>query len=139
MISQLSAPELDPSSVFEMALQEARRHRWLESQFARRDLGDDATYDWYRKYWNTFIRYRHVEHLVGEKNWEEFGNESFGILRKAFQEQPLMYDIVELYRNGYENLNIIDWAFGRKHCMDAVYDCLIAINMNNARLDPRFE
>jgi hypothetical protein len=37
------------------ALLEAEKHKWIESQKAQRDLGDDAIRDWFLKYWNSWL------------------------------------------------------------------------------------
>ena len=94
-------------SVFEAAFEEARQHRWIQSEDCGRDLGEWAIYDWYRRWWSTFIRHRHVEHLVGERWWSEFSPSSYGILREILVYDLLANDIVDLYRNGDENLDII--------------------------------
>lgn len=126
-------------SVFEAAFLEARRHRWIESQNAGRDLGEQVLWDWYRRFWWTFLRYRHVEHLLGERAWLEFTSNSFAVLKESLRWQsPLAQEIIDLYRTGWENLNIIDHALDRAYPMDEVCDCLTAINMNDARLNPRF-
>lgn len=126
-------------SVFEAAYLEARRHRWIESQNAGRDLGDLVLRDWYRRFWWTFLRYRHVEHLLGERAWLEFTGRSFAVLQTSPQwENPLTQEIIELYRNGWENLNIVAHALQRDYPMDEVRECLATINMNDARLNPQF-
>lgn len=126
-------------SVFEAAFLEARRHRWIASQNAGRDLGDEAFREWYQLYWWTFIRYRHVEHLLGERRWLEFDTATFGVLLSSPASSPLSQEIIELYRTGWENLNIIHHALQREYPMDEVYDCLVTINMNDARLNPQFQ
>lgn len=126
-------------SVFEAAFLEARRHRWIASQNAGRDLGDESFHEWCQLYWWTFIRYRHVEHLLGERCWREFDSTSFGVLHCSPETSPLSQEIIELYRTGWENLNIIDHAVQRAYPMDEVYDCLVTINMNDARLKPQFQ
>ncbi len=127
-------------SVFEAAFLEARRHRWIESQNAGRDLGNQAFRDWYRLFWWTFIRYRHVEHLLGERRWREFDSASFGVIVSSpALSSPLSQEVVDLYRTGWENLNIIGHALQREYPMDAVLNCLVTINMNDARLNPQFQ
>lgn len=141
MITQICTQPAGTSapSLFEAAYHEARRHQWLESQFARRDLGDAAFYDWYRRYWTTFLRYRHIEHLIGEQIWSEFNQKSFGILRDGYEQNALTYEVIEQYRSGKENFNIIWWAQGNGHCADTVRQCLLQINMNGIRLHPRLD
>ena len=127
------------TSVFEAAFLEARRHRWIESQKSRRDLGDTAFRDWYHRFWWPFLRYRHVEHLLGERQWEEFERNTFGVLQVPLSNgSPLNREIIELYRSGWENLDIINHAVRRDYPMNQIHDCLVTINMNDARLNPRF-
>jgi hypothetical protein len=40
-----------------LQLEEIDRHKWIESQKAGRDLGEEAVFDWVRKYANDFRRY----------------------------------------------------------------------------------
>lgn len=138
-MSQICFHRCDVESVFEAAYLEACRHRWIESQIAGRDLGDTAIRDWYRKYWWPFLRYRHVEHLLGDRGWREFDATSFGVLDDALRlRRPLAMEIIDLYRTGWENLNIIHHSLHRNYPMDEVRGCLKMINMNDARLDPQF-
>ncbi len=141
MITQICTQPAGTSapSLFEAAYHEACRHQWLESQFARRDLGNAAFYDWYHRYWTTFLRYRHIEQLLGEHAWCEFNQKSFGILQDAYERDPLTYEVIEQYRSGKENLNIIRWAQDAGHCADTVRQCLLQINMNGIRLELRMD
>lgn len=125
-------------SVFQAAFEEARRHRWIESEKRGYDLGESAFLDWYEQHWNIFVRYRHVEHLIGERRWPEFGRRSFGVLRHAMVVDWLTCEIVDRYQAGGENLDIINWAMDEGHDSDAVFECLEVININDARLNPRF-
>lgn len=138
-MTQLCSLHCEVDSVFEAAFLEARRHRWIESQNAGHDLGERAFLDWYQRYWWAFLRYRHVEHLQGERAWREFDVASFGVLQESPQwDSPLTQEIIELYRTGWENLNIIFHSLDREYPMGEVHRCLKTINMNDARLNPRF-
>lgn len=125
-------------SVFQAAFEEARRHRWLASERNGFDLGESAFLEWYELYWTAFVRFRHVEHLVGERLWPEFGRRSFGVLREAMIVDRLTCDIVDRYQAGGENLDIINWALDEGHDFEDVFACLEIININDARLNPRF-
>lgn len=127
------------TGIFEAAYLEAQRHRWIESQKSGRDLGDYAVRDWYQQFWWTFLRYRYVEHIRGEVRWDEFPDRSFAVARPLLEgDDHLATEIIGLYCEGLENLDIINWADRTGHCVDAVFECLLVINMNDARLDPRF-
>lgn len=131
--------DVEVLSVFEAAFLEARHHRWIESQKAGRDLGDAAFLDWYRRHWWRFLRHRHVEHLLGDVCWQEFNPDSFGVLGSLpGEDEWLAAEIVELYREGGENLGIIQHAYEQDWPLHEVRECLLLINMNDARLDPRF-
>jgi hypothetical protein len=42
------------------------------------------------------------------------------------------------YKAGWENVDIINWAMSHDVSMGDVYECLVLININDARIDPRF-
>ena len=68
---QCSTPAMEvvrPSvrmSVHDQGEQEAKRHKWIESEKAGRDLGESAIRCWVREHWNGFLRARWLEHLQG--------------------------------------------------------------------------
>jgi hypothetical protein len=139
MMNTISEVEYDVVSVYEAASTEARRHSWIESQKHHRDVSEHALDEWYNRFWWTFLRYRHLEHLMGERLWDEFDHESFGLLQPFLRAHgDLAHELVERFRSGWENLDIINWATHQDFPMDEVYDCLVLINMNDARIDPQF-
>jgi len=138
-MSQVCLPETEVRSLYEAALREACRHRWIESQKHGHDLGEHGLIDWYERYWWNFLRYRHLEHLLGECLWEEFETDSFAVLAPVVESRDeLAIEIVDLYRQGCENLDIVNWALREELPMHQVRRCLILINMNDARIDPQF-
>lgn len=139
MHHQSALLETEICSIFEAAFEEALRHRWIESQKRGHDLGDHAIRDWYNTYWWTFLRYRHIEHVLGESCWNEFPDCSYAAIRPLLDgDDEIAATIIDLYREGFENLDIIHWAHRAGHAFDAVFECLVLINMNDARLDPKF-
>ena len=50
----------------------------------------------------------------------------------------LANEIIDLYRQGCENLDILNWALRNRLCLPEVRECLALINMNDARIDPQF-
>ena len=44
----------DLRSYNEMQLREIERHKWIESEKEGRDLGEDAAFDWVRRYAASF-------------------------------------------------------------------------------------
>ena len=136
---QTTALDVNTTSIFEAAYLDACRHRWIESQKRGCDLGDFAIRDWYQRFWWTFLRYRHSEHILGNYRWDEFPQRSFATARPLLDgNDQLAATIIGLYLEGFENLDIISWANRSGHHFDSVYECLLLINMNDARLDPRF-
>lgn len=136
-MTQACLTESAVSSLIEAAYHEARRHQWIESQKQDRDLGETAFRDWYRSHWWSFLRHRHIEHLMGERQWAEFEGETFGRLAPLLDTfGELADEIIEQYRTGRENLDIINWALHYQRNIDSVYECLFQINMNDARIHP---
>src|SRR4051812_5440254 len=60
---------------------EARRYKWIESQKAGWDLGEEAVRHWVRELWAGFLRARWMEHLEGRVFWIELDREDFGLLQ----------------------------------------------------------
>lgn len=138
-MSQNCVLEAEVCSLYEAAFEEARRHRWIESQKRGRDIGNEGFLEWYDRFWWNFLRHRHLEHLLGEYRWREFESSSFGILASLLESEDLLaVEIVDQYRQGCENLDILNWAFRNRVSLPAVRARLTLINMNDARIDPRF-
>ena len=122
-------------SVYDEAQREAQRHKWIESQKHGRDLGDAALRDWYRLYWSAFCRYRHLEHLHGDRPWREFSPGIFGDLVPLTKMQdPLFDEILARVNDGQENLDIINWALECQLNMDRIRTILSALDVNRSRL-----
>ena len=124
-------------SVYEEAVREADRHKWIESQKQGRDLGKTAVREWYRLYWLGYCRQKRLEHLEGSQCWHEFGDEDFGHLYDLIVAGDLLVDrILDRVYAGHENLEIITWAFDWGLSMDRVLNILAQLDVNRARLDP---
>ena len=124
-------------SLYEEALREAERHKWIESQKRGRDLGDHAIREWYRLHWPQYCRFRRLEHLRGSCRWAEFNDEPFGHLFSLIVQGDLLADrILDRIYAGYENLGIINWAIDWGLPIDRVLDILAQIDVNRARLEP---
>ena len=138
-MSQNCLLEAEVCSLYEAAFEEARCHRWIESQKRGYDLGNDGFLDWYAHHWWNFLRFRHLEHLLGEYRWQEFASEAFGILVPLIEsDDELAGEIIDQYRQGCENLDILNWALRNRVSLADVRERLTLINMNDARIDPRF-
>lgn len=126
----------DEASLYVEARQEALRHKWIESQKQGRDLGDHAIQEWYETFWHGYCRFKRIEHLQGQRRWREYGDD-FGNLYSMIVSEDLLTDrILDRFFAGYENFDIINWAYDWGLAMDDVIDVLIQLDMNRSRLDP---
>jgi hypothetical protein len=107
--------------------EEAQRFKWIESEKAGRDLGEIA------------IRHWIVEHLQGKTFWIELDQGDFGLLRSAFKSSPLIDPILEHFKHGRENLDIILWALRNRLPMSDVLEILEALDVNSRRIECRFD
>ncbi|MEX0715102.1 MAG: hypothetical protein WD066_00875 [Planctomycetaceae bacterium] len=134
--AQMAHPSID--SLYDEAIREAERHKWIESQKQGRDLGETAIRDWYRVHWMSYCRHRRLEHVRGSRCWREFEDEQFGRLYSSIVAGDLLADrILDRVYNGYENLDVLLWALEWGLPIDRVIDLLSQIDVNRARLDPR--
>src|SRR5262245_7875293 len=69
-------------SLLSYAREEIARHKWIESEKARQDLGQKAIDDWLSRFWWRFCRRRRIEHIEGQRCWREFNDLDFAILRR---------------------------------------------------------
>jgi hypothetical protein len=131
-------------SLLTYAWEEIQRHKWLESEKARRDLGDAAITDWVRRYWWRFCRWRRIEHVEGVQRWFEFPLDDFAkAMRSILEDDRLMLVILEMMkadrRRVMNDLEIIVWARDAGLPMERVIEILGDIHINQARLDPPLE
>ncbi|MBN1258022.1 MAG: response regulator [Planctomycetes bacterium] len=123
--------------LFDEAIREAARHKWIESEKAGRDLGENAIREWHRNYWRFWCRERWVEHLRGDRFWIELDQNDYGILCRDFQDNmELAEKILEKIRTGGENLDIIQWAAEENYDHNAVIQVLETLDINARRLAP---
>lgn len=139
----MAAPSIDHDgqalSLYNEALKEAERHKWIESQKLGRDLGRAAITQWYQLFWNPYCRRRRLEHVQGQQFWAEFEMEHFGLLDIGLVKNDLLTDrILDRAYCGYENLEIINWALDWNMPLDRVIDILTQIDVNRARLDHNY-
>ncbi|MHC4887707.1 MAG: response regulator transcription factor [Planctomycetota bacterium] len=126
--------------IYEEAVLEAQRHKWIESEKAGHDLGDTAIDDWHCNYWRSWCRERYIEHLHGERFWEELDQGDYGLIQRRSEGDPtLACEIVERIKSGGENLDIIQWATENNHDIDTVLDILKALDINSRRIAPPSE
>jgi hypothetical protein len=124
-------------SLYEEALREAERHKWIESQKRGRDLGDSAIREWFRLHWPRYCRHKQLEHLSGSQRWREFDDEDFGQIYSLIVTGDLLVDrILDRIDAGYENLDVINWALDWGLPLERVVDLLAQVDVNRARLEP---
>jgi len=131
-------------SLLPYAWEEILRHKWIESEKARRDVGHAAVVDWLVRFWWRFCRWRRIEHVEGVRRWFEFSHEDFAkIVRPILENDRLTLVIVELMkadrRRVMNDLEIIEWARDVQVSMDRVLEILGDIHINVSRLDPPAE
>ena len=73
-------------SLHECGEEEARRFKWIESEKAGCDLGEQAIRKWVKEHWCGYLRARWLEHLQGKQFWEELDRGDFGLLQRRFHE-----------------------------------------------------
>ncbi len=118
-------------------MQEAERHKWIESQKHGRDLGDPAIQDWYRRHWHGYCRCKRIEHVLGRRCWREFEEDAFGQLYALIVTGDLLLDrVLDRVDFGDENLDLILWAIEWGLPVRRVVMLLELININRARLEP---
>lgn len=116
------------------------RHKWIESQKAGCDLGEECIRDWVKRHWTGYLRARWVEHLQGKVFWVELDKGDFGLLQREFIEQnALLNDILDQLKSGKENLHVIFWAVSVGIPTEPVHEILEALDVNSRRLRHRFE
>ena len=126
-------------SLHECGEEEARRFKWIESEKAGRDLGETAIRTWIGRHWNGFLRHRWLEHLQGMTFWIELDQGDFGLLRTAFRGSPLIDPILDHFKHGRENLDIILWAIKNRLPMNEVIEILEALDVNSRRIECGFD
>jgi hypothetical protein len=122
------------------AREEIARHKWIESEKARQDLGEKAVEDWLSRFWWRFCRWRRLEHIEGKRCWREFNDLDHAILRQVVMERDLLEAIMNRMRGDgdhhiHDNLEIILWAIGNQEIQyQRVEEFLLLIDINAARL-----
>jgi hypothetical protein len=81
-------------SVHQCGIDEAMRHKWIESEKAGRDLGEPALLNWVQRHWHGFLRARWLEHLEGKTFWIELDQDDYGLLQREFLDSPLIAEVI---------------------------------------------
>jgi hypothetical protein len=130
---------MDKLSVHDKSREEAYRYKWLESEKAGRDLGDEALRQWVKKHWNTYLRSAWMEHIEGTRWYLEFTAADFGLLKRVFENRTdLLNQVLDRLKRGQENLDIILWSLEKQIPFQAILVILQALDINRCRLSPQF-
>lgn len=133
-------PGVVARSLYSDSIEEANRHKWIESQKAGYDLGESCIREWVAKHWQGYLRARWVEHLQGKCFWVELDRGDFGLLQREFHDcKPLLNAILDQLAAGKENLHVILWAMETKQPIEQVLRILEALDINSIRLRHQFE
>ncbi len=124
------------ASIYDEALRETQRHKWIESQKHGRDLGDQAIRDWFRKHWRTYCDIADGA-SSGTRRWAEFDDEPSGQIDAMITADDILVDrVLDRVYAGYENLDIINWAIDWGLPTNRVVEILARLDVNRARFEP---
>src|SRR3954454_19107532 len=128
---------MEVCSVYVECRKEQDAFKWILSEQAGRDLGEEAIRRWVADHWNGYLRSKWLEHLQGVKFWAELDRGDFGLLQRAFQDNHLLLDrILDRLKSGQENLDVIIWAQDWQLPTEDVIRILTALDINSRRLNP---
>ena len=131
---------MEKVSVYAECEIEIQRHKWIESEKAKCDQGENAVRQWVKDHWWGYLRARWVEHLQGIRYWVELDRGDFGLLKERFQDKALLLDrILDRLKSGQENLDIIQWCIDFNIPSCDVREILEALDINSRRLAHRFD
>ncbi len=130
---------MERHSVYDDCEREAQRYKWIESEKAGCDLGEEAIRRWVREHWWGYLRARWLEHLQGRRFWVELDRGDFGLLLREFRDNAFLLDrILDRLKAGQENLQILVWAIEWEIPIEPVQQILEALDINSRRLAHRF-
>lgn len=130
-------------SIYDASEAEIMKFKWIESQRAGRDLGEDAVRQWVVLHWSGFLRARWIEHLQGVRFWCELDSHDFNLVNREPPEVAVkLNQIVEQLKHGAEILNILVWAHDTGETRGLIVQLLDKLQVNSKRLwhkyDPYF-
>lgn len=129
-------PNAMASLLLFLALREARRYKWEKSIQEGKDAGSRSVVEWFKKNWKNWYRNYLVEHICGNKFWEEFGKEEFDLIHKnIIPNSTLMNQVISSVSKYGENLGIIQWALDNNHNLDQVNHILKVLDINKYRAE----
>jgi hypothetical protein len=99
--------EVTIGNISEFAWQELRKHRWIESQKAGHDLGEQACRQWFQCYWSGFFRERWLEHVCGTQLYIDFDDQDFGILNQYDERRELVDTLRHRCQSGADYVHVV--------------------------------
>jgi len=128
---------LEKVSVHAVSIEEAHRHKWIESEKRGHDLGEEAIRDWYCRYWLEYCRAKRIEHVIGRHSCREFEDGPSALVLNLLQSGDLLMQLIlDRISQGWENLDVIVWGTQWGLPMEQIHEILLELNINCARLDP---
>src|SRR4051812_17950274 len=122
--------------IYDLGLLEALEHKWLESQRYGEDLGLIVVRDWCQRHWQTFQRFRRIEHLFGDHRYVQFSDDRFGIWKGRDRKDGTLFDLVlGAFECGMENLQFVDWVVQHQLPRKEAHDIFIKLDPNCVRMD----
>jgi hypothetical protein len=132
--------KIERNSVFDDCEREVQKYKWIESEKAGCDQGEEAIRRWVKYHWHGFLRAKWLEHLQGRRFWVELDRGDYGLLLKEFTGNALLLDrILDRIKVGQENLQILCWAYEWGIPIEPVVDILQALDINSRRLAHKFD
>ena len=129
--------EIHNISLHAVSIEEACKHKWIESEKQGRDLGHDAIREWYCKYWLKYCRDRRIEHVIGHQRCQEFEDGPSYLILDLLQTNDLLVQLIlDRLSQGWENLDVIVWGTNWGLPMERIHEILLELNINCARMDP---
>ena len=126
-------------SLHQCGEEEAQRYKWIESEKAGRDLGETAIRSLDRRALEWLPQASLARASPGKTFWIELDQDDFGLLQRAFRDSPLIDPILDHFKHGRENLDIILWAMKLHLPMNEVLEILEALDVNSRRIECRFD
>ncbi len=120
-------------SLYDEAVSEADRFKWLESERCRYDVGFSAYHEWTRRYWPVFLRARRLDHLYGKRCYVEFEPELFGRFAQAANDPTIDFVASRFVDDCWENLHYFTTTVPSSCTADRLVQCLEVIGINRLR------
>ena len=131
---------MEKCSVYVDCRREIEAYKWIKSEKAGFDVGEQAVKEWVQQHWNGYLRARWIEHLQGARFWVELDQGDFGLLQRRFHDDQVLLDqILDRLKQGQENLDIILWALDTLLPMKPVLEILQNLDINSRRLVHKFD